>query len=162
MASETSTFSAEAVPGRLAAARASCKIRPVVMIFNSKPRHPSQNTKKPRKLHATAPGKAFAFVNTSRPGKADEETRRLVKTHVMQNVLRRKSQGFSKLEVNFLPSLCLSENSPQPIRSSPQAPPSYLLTFPIHTEPYMLKMVHDCAYKFCPSFQTHLDSYGRG
>jgi hypothetical protein len=146
MPSETLTLSADANRGRLPEARASCKIQPVVMIFDSKPRHPRQkHAKKPRKPSAAASGKTFAFVNISGPGKADEESRRLVKTHAMQDVLRRKPGDCPKLEARSPKSLCLSQDFPRFVESSPQAPPSYLLTFPIQTEPYMLKLVHDCA-----------------
>jgi hypothetical protein len=146
MPSGTLTLSADADRSRLPAARTSCKIQPVVMIFDSKPRHPRhKHAKKPKKPSAAASGKTFAFVNVSHPGKADEESRRLVKTHVMQDVLRRKSGDCSQLELKFPKSLCLSQDSRRSVESSPQAPPSYLLTFPIQTEPYMLKLVHDCA-----------------
>lgn len=142
---ETLTLSAGADRGRLLEARASRKIQPVVMIFDSKPRHSRQKyAKKPRKS-STASGKTFAFVNISRPGKADEESRRLVKTHVMQDVLRQKSDDCPKLDVKSPTSSCLSQDSPRSMESSPRAPPSYLLVFPFQTEPYMLKLVHDCA-----------------
>jgi hypothetical protein len=145
MPSEALTPSADASRGRLPEAKASCKIQPVVMIFDSKPRHPRQkNDKKPRKPPTAASGKTFAFVNISRPGKANEESRRLVKTHVMQGVLRQKSGDCSKLDRKSSKSLCLSQDFTRSVESSPQAPPSYLLTFPIETEPYMLKLIHDC------------------
>jgi hypothetical protein len=148
MASGTSTLSADADPGQLAVTRVSCKIQPVVMIFDSKPRHPHQkHAKKPRKSHVAASGKRFAFVNISRPGEVDEVSRRLVKTHVMQDVLRLKSGNCSKLEAESSESLCLPRDPwfSRSTENSPQAPPSYLFVFPIRTEPYMLKLVHDCA-----------------
>jgi hypothetical protein len=146
MPSETLTLSANTDRGRLHEARASLKIQPVVMIFDSRPRNTRQkHAEKPRRPF-TASGKTFAFVNISRPGKADEENRRLVKTHVMQDVLRQKSGNCSKLEVKSPTSSCLSQDSPRSMESSPQAPPSCLLIFPFQTEPYMLKLVHDCAY----------------
>lgn len=146
MPSETLTLSADAGPRRLHEARTHRKVQPVVMIFDSKPRYPrKKHAKKPKTSCTTTSGKAFAFVHTSRPGKADEESRRLVKTHVMQDVLRRKSGGCSKLEVGSPTSLCLCPDSLRSKGGSPQAPPSYLLIFPIQTEPYMLRLVHDCA-----------------
>ncbi|PVI00753.1 hypothetical protein DM02DRAFT_526291, partial [Periconia macrospinosa] len=85
-------------------------------------------------------------INVSHPGKVDEESRRLVKTHVMQDFLCSKSVGcFKDVEVKPLKGLCLIEGTPWPVGNSPQAPPSFFLTFPIQTEPYMLKLVHDCA-----------------
>jgi hypothetical protein len=146
MPSDTLTLSADADQGQLPEARASCKIPPVVVIFDSEPRHQRQkNANKPRKPSAAASGKTFAFVNISRPGKADEESRRLVKTHMMQDMLRRKAGDYSKLRVKSPKSLCVSQDSPRSVESSAQGPPSYLLIFPIQTEPYMFKLVHDCA-----------------
>ena len=162
MSSETRTLSADADRGRLPEARASCKIQPVVMIFDSKPRPPPQKyAKKPRGLSTATSEKTFAFVNISRPGKADEESRRLVKTHVMQDVLRRKSGDCSRLEVTPPKSLCFphSQDSQRSAENSPQAPPSYLLTFPIQTEPYMLQLVHDCAQKFLSTLRLPVHRY---
>lgn len=131
--------------GRLSEAGPSCKTQPVIMVFDSKPRYLRQNqSKKSMKSSAAASKKTFAFINISRTGKPDEESRRLVKTHAMQDVLRRKSGESSKLAAKFPKSLCISQDSPRSMESSPQAPPSCLLAFPIPTEPYMLKLVHDC------------------
>jgi hypothetical protein len=145
MPSETITLSADADRGQLPA-RASCEIQPVVIIFGSKPRHPRQKrAKQPRKPSAATSRKTFAFVNVSRPGKADEGSRRLVKTHAMQDVLRRQAGVYSKLEVKAWQGLYLSQDSPRFVEISPRAPPSCFLDFPIRTEPYMLELVHDCA-----------------
>jgi hypothetical protein len=142
----TLTFSAEASRSQISGARVNCKIEPVVMIFDSKPRELRPKHAKDRKMPSgAASAKTFAFVNTSQPGKTDEESRRLVKTHVMQDVLRRKSGGCSKQETRFFPGLCLSQDSPQCAGNSPRAPPSCFLIFPIQTEAYMLKLIHDCA-----------------
>lgn len=132
---------------------ASARIQPVVMIFDSKPRESrKKRVKKPKIGSATASGKTFAFVNISRPGKADEESRRLVKTHVMQDVLRQKSRDCStfKAKSQESMSLCLAQTSHRSVGSLPQVPPSYHPTFPIQTEPYMFKLVHDCAFIFFP------------
>jgi hypothetical protein len=146
MPSKTLTLSSDADRGRLPEAQASYDIQPVVVVFDSKPRYPRQkHAKKSRKPSTDASGKTFVFVNVSRPGKADEESRRLVKTHAMQDVLRRQSGSCSKLEVMSLKRLCLPQESPQFVDSSPQAPPPHLFIFPIQTEPYMLRLIHDCA-----------------
>jgi hypothetical protein len=114
------------------------------MIFDSKPRHARQEPKKPPKNCSAASKKTFAFVNTSHPVKADEESRRLVKMHVMQEVLRQKLLDRSKLENEPSKRLCHSRDPSLFKGISPEAPLSYLFPYPIQTEPYMLKLVHDC------------------
>ncbi|KAH5865662.1 hypothetical protein HBI92_115920 [Parastagonospora nodorum] len=158
MPSETLTLSADTDRGRLHEARANLKIQPVIMIFDSRPRNTRQKHAKKSRKSSTASGKTFAFVNISRPGKVDEESRRLVKTHVMQDVLRQKSGDCSKLEVMSPTSSDLLQHSPRSMESSPQAPPSYLLIFPFQTEPYMLKLVHDYAGAMLPTESKVIDS----
>lgn len=148
MPSGTLTLSDEAPRSQMPHARANCKIQPVVMIFDSKPRELRQKRAKDRQmLSRTASVKTFAFVNTSQPGKPDKESRRLVKTHVMQDVLRRKSGASSKLETEYPTNSSLFQDSPCSTAGSLRAPPSYLQDYPIRTEPYMLKLVHDCVYE---------------
>lgn len=131
--------------GPLLEPRPKGKIKPIVMIFDSKPRHARQkNAKKPPKNYSAASKKTFAFVNTSHPVEADEESRRLVKTHVMQEVLRQKLLDRSKLEKEPTKRLCYPRDPPLFRVILPEAPLSYLFTYPIQTEPYMLKLVHDC------------------
>ena len=121
------------------------KPQPLVIVFNSKPRklcrkHPGR----PQTPSRIPLKKTFAFVNLSRPGPTDEESRRLVKTHAMQDVLRRQLRK----------EACSSKNSPSHFQTSsqgsvvpsPRPPPSSLLTFPIQTEPYMFQLLHDCMY----------------
>jgi hypothetical protein len=140
MPSETVPLSADALPE----ASAGCQIEPVVIIFDSKPRQRRQkHARESRRPSVAVSRKAFAFVNNSLPGKADEESRRLVKTHAMQDVLRRKSGGGNRKRKSPQ-SLCLSRESPPFVNSTPQAPLSDLFTFPIKIEPYMLRLVHDC------------------
>lgn len=146
MLSETEPLSAGADRDRLPGARGSSRAQPIVIIFDSKPHRQRQKlTKKTRKEFAVGSGKTFAFVNISRPGNADEESRRLVKTHVMQDVLRRKSSHQFNPEVKFPERLYISQDFSRSMEGRPQALPSYRFIFPVHTEPYMLKLFHECA-----------------
>lgn len=135
--------------------RAGCEVRPVTMIFDSKARAPRQRPVRiSMKPSAAATGQKFAFVNTSGPPKADEESSRLVKTHVMQEVLRREGHRKRKTKLSDRCDLAIKLPAPRP-------PPSDLRVFPIETEPYMLKLVQHCAPSprppMAPSERTLID-----
>lgn len=126
---------------------------PMIMVFDSKARHRQKRRpklKKPKpKTIASAP--AFAFINVSQPDEEDEDARRLIKTHVMQNVLRRaeksKPDALSELsmpEIESFKRICVRQTT-QSMENLPQAPASNLIVFPVQVQPYMLRLIHNCA-----------------
>lgn len=133
--------------------RAEAKIRPTILIFDSKPQHAQRRVSKVKKPTSAAP--SFAFIQISQAEKVNEDERRIIKTHAMQHVLYRKQGLTGKLK--SLSKHVAYESGPfeksdahgstglnGSIRSNPQAPPSNLLTFPIQTQPYMLRLLHNC------------------
>ncbi|CAI6335554.1 unnamed protein product [Periconia digitata] len=154
MSRGTSRLAADVDPRLLS--DASSKVQSMVMVFGSKPR--KLRHKYTKTTTAARSKKTFAFVNISRPGEADEESRRLVKTHVMEDFLRRKRDDCSTVEIKCAYTLRPTQNSTQSVISSPQAPPSHLLTFPIPIEPYMLRLIHQYAGAMRPTENECLDS----
>lgn len=133
----------------------SSNVRPVVIVFDSNSRHRHKRRPKLKMARAIASPQTFAFINISQPDREDEDSRRLIKTHVMQNFLQRaeKQNTRSKVVTVFelstpkddsLKSICACPAF-RSTENSPQAPPSNLIILPIQMQPYMLKSMHDCA-----------------
>jgi len=126
--------------------------QPMIMIFNSKPRRPrtSRGSHSVKRKPRTAEPQSFAFINVTRPDKKDEDARKLIRTHVMQDLHRRESQkpssGSSKKRQTS------SGNSPPPqniltlaIPPQPPADGPAVIRFPIQMQPYMHRLIHQCA-----------------
>lgn len=129
------------------------KVQPMIMVFDSKARQQKPRSK-PKKPKTIAYAPVFAFINVSRPGAEDEDSRRLIKTHVMQDVLRRAETQEAKNKPHLPTELSVLENEPlrriyvrQTTPSTddlPQAPPSNLVVFPVEAQPYMRRLIHNC------------------
>jgi hypothetical protein len=64
--------------------------QPMIMIFNSKPRRPrtSRGSHSARRKPRKAGPQSFAFINVTRPDEEDEDARKLIRTHAMQDHCR--------------------------------------------------------------------------
>lgn len=131
------------------------KVQPMIMVFDSKARHRQKRRPKLKKPKTIASAPAFAFINVSQLGEEDEDSRRLIKTHVMQNVLRRAEKQEAKSNPDTPPESSMPENeffkrtcvrqTTQSMENLPQAPVSNLIVFPVQVQPYMLRLIHNCA-----------------
>ena len=136
-------------------ARAKAKIQPTILIFDSKPQPAQRRGSRAKRPRSAAFAPSFAFIHVSQDDKENEDDRRLIKTHAMQYVLSKKQRVTGKLEPLSEYS-ALDNEQPEDIYapgsaettgsagSSPHAPPSNLITFPIQTQPYMLRLIHNC------------------
>lgn len=132
------------------------KVQPMMIIFDSKPRQRQKRRPKLKKLKTMASAPVFTFIKVSRPDEDDEDSRRRIKTHVMQNVLRRAEKQEAKSKPDTPSDLSIPENESiggicvrqraQSMQNSPRAPPSNLIPFPVQVQPYMRKLIHNCAY----------------
>lgn len=133
--------------------RARVKSQPTVLIFDSKAQHARKRAPIAKKSRPCP--SSFAFI-ISQDDKLNDDDRRLVKTHAMQHVLEKKQR--SAITIDTLSDYHALENEPlehtftpgstpsnESSTSSPQAPPSNLIIFPIETQPYMLRLIHNCA-----------------
>ncbi|KAH7354665.1 hypothetical protein BKA65DRAFT_496765 [Rhexocercosporidium sp. MPI-PUGE-AT-0058] len=119
--------------------------RPMVLIFSSKPRRlrtSCSSEERPARLRH----KKFEFINVVKPGDVSEESRHIIKTHVMQDVRSRQRER-SKTTLPPPPSreLCPQKFiSPTPFKIPPEVsndgPP--FLGFPVPMQPYMRKLLH--------------------
>jgi hypothetical protein len=127
---------------------------PIVVVFDSKSRpgrgrHITLN--KPRK---TTSRPEFVFINVSYPGQSDEDSRRLVKTHVMRNVLQRAEEQEATNKENTTCAVFTRQNEkPQNIYdhtapwanlTSPPVALSNIIYFPVEMQPYMPDLLHNC------------------
>lgn len=120
---------------------------PVIIVFDSRSqKQRRKHDRKYAKLPTTLPTKSFAFINTSDMHGQDEDSRRLIKTHAMQDVLRRRSQKLSRPQMESEDNSVAAQDATPISRSSPHAPLSSCLIFPIKTEPYMHKLIHNCMW----------------
>lgn len=142
------------------------EIQPVMIVFDSRiQNHQKRHSKirrKPKKKRPAVSQPAFAFINSSKPEKNDEVSRRLIKTHVMQNVLRRveKQKVDPQIETHMDSGLVFQEEgsleciydhqNTRWMERSPQAPLSNLIAYPIKTQPYMRRLIHNCAFNALP------------
>ncbi len=131
------------------------KIQPMVMVFDSKARHRRKHRPKLKKPKTTLSPPAFTFINVSHPDEDNEDCRRLIKTHVMQSVLRRAEKLEARSMPNIHSELSMPEDEPSKnihvqsttwsMENSPRAPPSSLIVFPVQMQPYMPRLLINCA-----------------
>lgn len=127
---------------------------------------------------AETDAKPLTFVNISRPVVFDKETKKLIKTHVSQDLQRQKRdhEGSVSKPFNGGPAvahnatLCKkklhtnSEDSAQQAMSIPQQPFVFLdpfATFPVNMEPYMYTLIHRCKCHYVSNFPSSSISFVR-
>ena len=130
-------------------------VRPVMIVFDTKLRSRQNRRPKLRKPMMASPPPRFAFIHVSHPEDQDENCRRLIKTHVMHNVqrqaktLRAEGRAHAAIEIPLLENESFREtrvcHEASRIKHSLRAPPLRNIIFPIQMQPYMLKLLYECA-----------------
>lgn len=124
----------------------------MIMIWDSKPKS-AQKAKGTKNTHKSTGPRSFAFVNITRPKEGDEQVRKLIRTHVMQDLRRRE-----RIKANDSKVLCRESITAQhySLHSIPQSenpsayPPGQVandhtfIIFPVKMEPYMHRLIHHC------------------
>lgn len=125
--------------------------QPMIMIFDSKPRgsRASRRSRSTKDKTKSAVPQSFAFINVTKPNEEDEDARKLIRTHVMQNRNWREQQKSSSASSTGTQTFSgkdvdvLSECNPTLVLPS-QAPtvgPAFG-DFPIQMQPYMHRLLY--------------------
>lgn len=133
--------------------------QPMIVVFPSKPRRPraARKSGSARDEARTTQAQSFAFINVTRPDKEDEDSRQLIRTHVMKD-FRARARGKQKSGscLNVLPQgsnerQAFPENDGSarddalhpPALPAPTAGPDPAV-FPVQMQPYMRRLIHQC------------------
>ncbi|RDW92649.1 hypothetical protein BP5796_02043 [Coleophoma crateriformis] len=124
--------------------------QPMIMILNNKARHPrtSGRLNRAKEKSRMAGPKPFEFINITKPdnGSEDEEVRTLIRTHVMRSLNRRERRKCSS-SLHTSPG-CIFPPQDILLPMIPPQPPAYgptFIPFPVQMQPYMRRLIHQCA-----------------
>lgn len=133
--------------------------QPMIMIFNSKPRRPrtSRRSYSAKEKPGTVASQSFAFINVTRPDEENEDDRKLIRTHVMQDLQRRERQKSYSGVKEFPPaSAVIQKPSGRKVLSlntiscaippQPSSDGSSFVVFPVHVELCSRGLIHQCKH----------------
>jgi hypothetical protein len=133
--------------------------QPMIVVFPSKPRRPraARKSGSAKDKARTARAQSFTFINVTKPDEEDENSRQLIRTHVMKDFrARAREKQKSGSGLNALPQAsnerqaCLGNDgsaqddaSRTPALPAPAAGPDPAV-FPVQMQPYMRRLIHQC------------------
>lgn len=129
--------------------------QPMIMIFDSKPRRPRTSRRTVKEKPSAVVSQSFAFIHVTRPDEVDEDARKLIRTHVMQDhrqrERRKSSSGLKVLPRASIKSQKSSRNNfpsqsilPFEIPLQPPTDGPAFVGFPVPMQPYMRRLIHQC------------------
>jgi len=132
--------------------------QPMIVVFPSKPQRPRAVPKSgtSKSEAKTADTQSFAFINVTRPDREDENSRQLIRTHVMKHFHARAREKQKLRSSNGIPRnsnkwKAATENE-TPVRNDPWHAPVLpapaigpeFVVFPVPMQPYMRRLIHQC------------------
>ena len=130
----------------------------MIMIFNSKARLPKTSRRcfsSKEKLIAVG-RRSFAFINVTKPDEADEDARKVIRTHVMQDLRQRERQKSSsrskmlslaanKWKTSYGKKSPAQNTLSLSVPSHPSTDGPAFVGFPVKMQPYMRRLIYQCA-----------------